>query len=228
MITFTPTGFRREPCILGPEVARHIGLRCLGVFRHLADRWPRMDSGGAIRAGCGPARDVNCPALRSWGQLFSNASQPDRGYYFSGKFILRLGRWFIGQQSVGCRYRQAWVLGHGGPGWLCCFDNFIWGRCGQAFRVDRALGFYRAGPWAYAAHRRPWRFPLFLPKTVEMERRTVLVVVSVTILSTVAMILYPALLLALDWSEVEIAYVLGDLFMMWHKWWDRAPLRMRL
>lgn len=56
-----------------------------------------------------------------------------------------------------------------------------------------------------------------LPQTKENQRFTLLAVVSVTVLSTVAMVLYPLLIQLLEMAQGPAGVFLGGRFTMWLK-----------
>ena len=61
-----------------------------------------------------------------------------------------------------------------------------------------------------------------LPQTKANERLTLLPVVAVTVLSTIAMIVYPLLIHVLQLPPVAAGVFLGGPFTTWHKWWPQA------
>lgn len=136
------------------------------------------------------------------------ASSPrfSAGIAFASKMLLR-----IGVALLGLRLTLSDVSGLG-------FTTILWVASGtvisiltgiafsRVFRTDRAFGILTGGAVGICGASAALAISAILPQNQETERNTILTVVSVTALSTIAMILYPLIAgwLALDMRQTGI------------------------
>ena len=131
------------------------------------------------------------------------------GITFASRWLLRFGVALLGLRvsvemvlAVGWEFLGFLVLAVGVTIILSVLTARFFGR-------DRMFGFLTGGAVAICGASAAMAISSILPKRAEAERDLVFTVISVTLLSTVAMILYPILASALGLSEHETGLFLG-------------------
>ena len=131
------------------------------------------------------------------------------GITFASRWLLRFGVALLGLRvsvemvlAVGWEFLGFLVLAVGMTIILSVLTARFFGR-------DRMFGFLTGGAVAICGASAAMAISSILPKRAEAERDLVFTVISVTLLSTVAMILYPILASALGLSEHDTGLFLG-------------------
>ena len=131
------------------------------------------------------------------------------GITFASRWLLRFGVALLGLRvsvemvlAVGWEFLGFLVLAVGVTIILSVLTARFFGR-------DRMFGFLTGGAVAICGASAAMAISSILPKRAEAERDLVFTVISVTLLSTVAMILYPILASALGLSEHDTGLFLG-------------------
>lgn len=132
-----------------------------------------------------------------------------QGITFASRWLLRFGVALLGLRvsvemvlAVGWEFLGFLVLAVGATIILSVLTARFFGR-------DRMFGFLTGGAVAICGASAAMAISSILPKRAEAERDLVFTVISVTLLSTVAMILYPILASALGLSEHDTGLFLG-------------------
>ena len=132
-----------------------------------------------------------------------------QGITFASRWLLRFGVALLGLRvsvemvlAVGWEFLGFLVLAVGMTIILSVLTARFFGR-------DRMFGFLTGGAVAICGASAAMAISSILPKRAEAERDLVFTVISVTLLSTVAMILYPILASALGLSEHDTGLFLG-------------------
>src|SRR6056297_578622 len=146
------------------------------------------------------------------GMAFAFLSQEERtapGIAWSGKFILRLGVALLGAR-IGLEELAA--LGAGPlvlvAAALACTILFgIW--LAKRLGLHPHFGVLTGGATAICGASAALAIAAILPRRADSDRDTLFAVVAVTTLSTVAMILYPAIVTALGFDDRQAGIFLG-------------------
>jgi uncharacterized membrane protein YadS len=143
------------------------------------------------------------------------------GIAFTSKTLLRLGVALLGLRiSFGMMSGLGWPI-------VAMVVLMVPTTIGFGFVASRFFGFrYRfaflsAGAVAICGASAALAIAAILPKDEKSDDRLVFTVVGVTILSTIAMIIYPILSQALGFDDVT-AFIWGPRFTMWHRWLVRG------
>ena len=150
----------------------------------------------ALLAGMALSQIYNQPPLKS-------------GIDLSSSFFLRLG---VGLMGAGLSFNQLSslgllpVLGALGVTGLALLIGLLLARL---FGRTSAFGILAAGSVAICGAAAALAISTILPKSGKLERNTLFVVVTVTALSTVAMIVYPILFKVLGFDDEQLGFLIG-------------------
>ena len=141
--------------------------------------------------------------------FLSEVPSLEPGLSFSAKTILRVGVGLLGAQLGLGQVQALGMASVGGVVTLVIATIF----CGVAlsFLIGRktAFGFLSGGAVAICGASAALALASVLPQHPSRDKDTVLVVITVTVLSTVAMVMYPILFQALNYGDVQSGFLIG-------------------
>ncbi|WP_394199517.1 YeiH family protein [Litoreibacter albidus] len=131
------------------------------------------------------------------------------GLGFSAKHLLRLGVGLLGLQLAFTDVQALGGLSVGATSLLVVATLGLGIALSFATARRFAYGILSGGAVAVCGASAALAFSAVLPSHPKREEDTVLVVISVTVLSTVAMVLYPILFQSLNYSDLQTGFMIG-------------------
>lgn len=141
--------------------------------------------------------------------FLSSVPSCSKGIDFSAKTLLRLG---VGLLGIQLGFSDVQAIGFQAVGATLAMVVLTLG-CGAllSFAIGRrlAFGLLSGGAVAICGASAALALSAVLPARDDRERDTILVVITVTVLSTIAMVIYPILFQYMNFTETQIGLLIG-------------------
>lgn len=141
--------------------------------------------------------------------FLSDVPALEPGLFFSARTVLRVGVGLLGAQLGLAQVQSLGMASVGGAALLVVATILCGALLSCTIGRKLAFGLLSGGAVAICGASAALALSSVLPPHASREKDTVLVVISVTVLSTVAMVLYPIIFQALDFSDVQMGFLLG-------------------